>query len=46
MDYIPEGTNWEAEVYGLDAYPEFWGPSVPRQFNTNFENIKPGPERL
>lgn len=46
IDYIPEGTNWEPEVYGPDSYPDFWGPSVPRQFNTNFEKIKPGPERI
>lgn len=44
MDYIPEGTNWEPEKYGPGSYPDFWGPSPPRQFNTNFERIKPGPQ--
>ena len=45
IDYIPEGTNWEAHTYQPGEFPDFWGPSVPRALNTNFEALRPGPER-
>ena len=39
IDYIPEGINWEPRRYKPGELPDFWGPSVPKSFNVNFEAI-------
>jgi hypothetical protein len=46
MDYIPEGTNWESRRYIPGELPDLWGDGINPQFNTNFEAIRQGPEKL
>ena len=42
MDYIPEGTNWEAVNWATKTETVIWGSNEPKDFPTNFE-ILDGP---
>ena len=39
IDYIPEGSNWEAMTHIPGGEPDFWGGPPPVSFGKNFEAL-------
>jgi len=39
IDYIPESTLWEPNDWPAESALYLWGPDVPKDFATNFENL-------